>query len=214
MPLPLQTRLLRVLEEKEVVRVGGTRPIAIDVRIISATHCRLDSLVAEGCFRADLYYRLSVLRMKLPALRERVDDLVTLAEWFLKNALADIGAQVSANLHAELLACASTLQAWLWPGNVRELRNLMQRVALFLAVEPLQALTPAFLIKIAPELSGNSLIQATTNTLAKVTVGRDPIVPTETMEQVLARFHGNRAAAADHLGISRTTLWRRLKGGE
>ncbi len=211
MPLPLQTRLLRVLEEKEVVRVGGTRPIAIDVRIISATHCRLDSLVAEGRFRADLYYRLSVLRMTLPALRERPDDLVTLAEWFLKNALAEISAQVSANLHAELLACANTLQAWHWPGNVRELRNLMQRVALFLAVEPLQALTPAFLVKIAPELSPKPSTQATTGTAASSMTDLDLAAPSETVEQVLARFDGNRAAAADHLGISRTTLWRRLK---
>jgi propionate catabolism operon transcriptional regulator len=211
MPLPLQTRLLRVLEEKEVVRVGGTRPIAIDVRIISATHCSLDSLVAEGRFRADLYYRLSVLRMKLPALRERADDLVTLAEWFLKNALAEIGAQVSANLHAELLACANTLQVWQWPGNVRELRNLMQRVALFLAVEPLQALTPAFLLKIAPELSRNSATQAITAAGSSATTDGDPAPTSETIEQVLARFDGNRAAAADHLGISRTTLWRRLK---
>jgi propionate catabolism operon transcriptional regulator len=171
----------------------------------------LDNLVAEGRFRADLYYRLSVLRMTLPALRERTDDLVTLAEWFLKNALAEIGAQVSANLHAELLACANTLQAWHWPGNVRELRNLMQRVALFLAVEPLQALTPAFLVKIAPELSHKPSTQATIGTAASPKTDLEPAAAAETVEQVLARFDGNRAAAADHLGISRTTLWRRLK---
>ena len=121
---------------------------------------------------------------------------------------------MSANLHAELLACANTLQAWHWPGNVRELRNLMQRVALFLAVEPLQALTPAFLVKIAPELSRGSASQASTTTRA-TPMAHDDLAPTaETTEQVLARFHGNRAAAADHLGISRTTLWRRLKGGD
>jgi len=223
MPLPLQTRLLRVLEEKEVVRVGGTRPIAIDVRIISATHCRLDDLVRQGRFRADLYYRLSVLQMRLPALRKRLDDLVMLSEWFLKNALAEIGASVSANLHAELQACAGTLQAWHWPGNVRELRNLMQRVALFLAVEPLQALTPAFLMRIAPELSVDSLAGGTRravdaySTDTRATSARlqaaEHLAPAgfEPIDQVLARFDGNRAAAAEYLGISRTTLWRRLK---
>lgn len=211
MPLPLQTRLLRVLEEKEVVRVGGTRPIAIDVRIISATHCQCDALVKQGRFRADLYYRLSTLRMNLPALRERPEDIVPLAEWFLKNALAEIGSQASANMHAELLACAPLLQAWHWPGNVRELRNLMQRVALFLAVEPLQALTPAFLIKIAPELSNTPSTQAPTEEVTKAAVYQDFAVTDQTITQVLARFQGNRAAAADYLGISRTTLWRRLK---
>ena len=225
MPLPLQTRLLRVLEEKEVVRVGGTRPIAIDVRIISATHCRLDDLVEQRRFRADLYYRLSVLRLTLPALRERPDDLVSLAEWFLKNALAEMGAQASANLHAELQACTSTLRAWRWPGNVRELRNLMQRVALFLAVEPLRALTPALLDQIAPEISGHSSAEGA-NSLAlesaelataalmpsKVATAQITTEP-DVLAQVLARFDGNRAAAAEHLGISRTTLWRRLKNG-
>ena len=211
MPLPLQTRLLRVLEEKEVVRVGGTRPIAIDVRIISATHCQCDTLVKQGRFRADLYYRLSTLRMNLPALRERPEDIVPLAEWFLKNALAEIGSQASANMHAELLACAPLLQAWHWSGNVRELRNLMQRVALFLAVEPLQALTPAFLIKIAPELSNTPSTPAPAEEVTKAAVYQDFAVTDQTITQVLARFQGNRAAAADYLGISRTTLWRRLK---
>ena len=201
MPLPLQTRLLRVLEEKEVVRVGGTRPIAIDVRIISATHCSLADLVAQGRFRADLFYRLGVLRMRIPPLRERRDDIAMLAEWFLKNSLAEIGVRPNANLHAECQACAPLLQGWHWPGNVRELRNLMQRVALFLAVEPLQALTPAFLAQVAPEI-GNSLPPA-------VSVPND--FPDEDLHAVLQRFGGNRAAAASHLGISRTTLWRRLR---
>ncbi len=93
MPLALQTRLLRVLEEREVMRVGGTRPIPVDVRIVSATHCDLDARVREGRFRADLFYRLAVLRLRLPPLRERPEDLAPLAEWLLKNALAALGAR-------------------------------------------------------------------------------------------------------------------------
>jgi transcriptional regulator, propionate catabolism operon regulatory protein len=201
MPLQLQTRLLRVLEEREVMRVGGTRPIPVNVRIISATHCDLDQRVREGRFRADLFYRLGVLRMTLPPLRERTEDLVQLAEWGLKNALASLSARPHANLHAEVMACAPLLASYAWPGNVRELRNLMERLALFLAAEPLQALSPSFVMTVAPELGKVS-----------ATVPAVVAAPAESIAQVLARFNGNREAAAKHLGMSRTTLWRKLKG--
>jgi propionate catabolism operon transcriptional regulator len=204
MPLPLQTRLLRVLEEKEIVRVGGTRPIPVDVRIISATHCDLQQHVANHLFRADLFYRLGVLRVQIPALRERSEDIIPLAEWWLKNALAELGARPSVNLNAELQTCANVLNTWHWPGNVRELRNLMQRVALFLSVEPLQALTPSLLVKLAPELAKENPSLSTT----------DQSVSDADIERILHRFDGNRAQAAAHLGISRTTLWRRLKSGQ
>ena len=205
MPLQLQTRLLRVLEEREVVRVGGTRPVPVNVRIISATHCDLDQRVKDGRFRADLFYRLGVLRLTLPPLRERKEDLVALAEWGLKNALASLGVRPHANLHAEITACAELLSGYGWPGNVRELRNLMERLALFLAAEPLQALSPSFMMTAAPELG-----KATEQLPAL-----QPVVApaSESMEEVLARFNGNREAAAKYLGISRTTLWRKLSKG-
>ncbi|WP_343587761.1 sigma 54-interacting transcriptional regulator, partial [Herbaspirillum sp.] len=205
MPLPLQTRLLRVLEEREVVRVGGTRPIPVNVRIISATHCDLDARVREGRFRADLYYRLGVLRLQLPPLRERREDILNLAEWHLKHALAALDVRPHANLHAEIAHCAPLLAAYAWPGNVRELRNMMERLALFLAAEPLQALTPALIQGIAPEIG---------------TAGAPPAIPqsepaplpdAQDILAVLQRCRGNRAAAARQLGISRTTLWRKLK---
>ncbi|MDB5841881.1 MAG: propionate catabolism operon regulatory protein PrpR [Herminiimonas sp.] len=204
MPLALQTRLLRVLEEREVVRVGGTRPIPVDVRIISATHCNLEARIREGRFRADLFYRLCVLRLDLPALRERREDLVPLMEWCLKNALAALGVRPHANLHAEVVACAPLLSAYAWPGNVRELRNLMERVALFLAAEPLQALSPNFVLKVAPELGGKTLMSG-------MPVPAQPAPLVESAAQVLARLGGDRGAAAAYLGISRTTLWRRLR---
>jgi propionate catabolism operon transcriptional regulator len=206
MPLALQTRLLRVLEEREVMRVGGTRPVPIDVRVISATHCDLEARVREGRFRADLFYRLAVLRLALPPLRERSDDIAALAEWSLKNAMAALGARPHPNLHAELGACAPLLEAYGWPGNVRELRNLMERLALFLAAEPLQALTPNFLLSIAPELGRRHLAPADAQALPRPAAA-------ETAAEVLARFGGQRDVAAHHLGISRTTLWRRLRSG-
>ena len=204
MPLALQTRLLRVLEEREVMRVGGTRPIPIDVRIISATHCDLDERVRHGEFRADLFYRLSVLRLRLPSLRERPEDLTGLAEWLLKNALAALGVRPHANLHAEVDACGPLFRRYAWPGNVRELRNLMQRLALFLSAEPLQALTPAFVATVAPELG----------MMAPPLAAQPPASEQEDVLHVLARFGGDRMAAARHLGISRTTLWRRLRQAE
>jgi len=206
MPLALQTRLLRVLEEREVVRVGGTRPVPIDVRVISATHCDLEARVREGRFRADLFYRLAVLRLALPPLRERRADIPQLAEWALKNALAALSARPQPNLAAEIAACAPLLAAHAWPGNVRELRNVMERLALFLAAEPLQALTPAFLLSVAPELGTVPAVPAA--------AAPAPALPAqESVADVVARFNGQRDAAARHLGISRTTLWRRLKAG-
>jgi propionate catabolism operon transcriptional regulator len=201
MPLALQTRLLRVLEEREVVRVGGTRPIAVSMRVISATHCDLAARVREGRFRADLYYRLAVLRVALAPLRERPGDATALAEWSLKHALAALGARPHPNLHAEMRACAPLFERYRWPGNVRELRNLAERLALFLAAEPLQALTPSFVLAIAPELGGDA---APLPSLHR---------RTETVAEVLARFGGKRDEAAHYLGISRTTLWRRLRAG-
>ncbi|MDO8049765.1 propionate catabolism operon regulatory protein PrpR [Janthinobacterium sp. SUN211] len=210
MPLALQTRLLRVLEEREVVRVGGTRPIAINVRIISATHCDLDQRIREGRFRADLFYRLAVLRLHLPALRERASDIPGLTEWSLKNALAALGARPHPNLHAEIQACAPLLRRYDWPGNVRELRNLAERLALFLAAEPLQALTPAFVLGVAPELANAAGTAALPPAPAAVVA---PRLEDESASAVLARFGGRRDAAAQYLGISRTTLWRRLRAG-
>src|SRR5450830_2159365 len=204
MPLALQTRLLRVLEEREVVRVGGTRPIPIQVRIISATHCDLDSRIKDGRFRADLFYRLSVLRMTLPPLRARPDDLAPLAEWCLKHALAAMDVRPHANLHAEIARCIPLLAHYDWPGNVRELRNLMERLALFLAAEPLQALTPSLLARVAPELLQDEPVGL--NATATAPLAADQ----QSLQEVLIRFGGNRAATAKYLGISRTTLWRKL----
>lgn len=104
MPLPLQTRLLRVLEEKEVTRVGGHQPVPVDVRVISATHCNLEEDMQQGRFRRDLFYRLSILRLQLPPLRERVADILPLAESFLKVSLAALSAPFSAALRQGLQA--------------------------------------------------------------------------------------------------------------
>lgn len=219
MPLSLQTRLLRVLEEREVVRVGGVRPIPVDVRIISATHCDLAQRIQEGRFRADLFYRLAVLRLLLPSLRERPEDMVDLAQWCLKQASATLGSRPHPNLHEEMLRCQSILQAYAWPGNVRELRNAMERVALSLSVNPLQAVTPALLRNLVPELDNGTssgptfpfqkaqaALQHDRSTNAKISEGEQAHI-----EALLVRYQNNKEMVAKHLGISRTTLWRKLR---
>ncbi len=221
MPLPLQSKLLRVLEEREVVRVGGVRPIPIDLRIICASHCDLYQASLQGKFRPDLFYRLAVLRLHCPALRERQDDILPLAEWFLKQALAQVGARSHANLHAEMLACSELLLAYQWRGNIRELRNVMDRVAVFMSAQPLQALSPQFIAKFAPEIA----LEGSAKTSTQVTQGRNeeshslgkeepvqdqsPALPS--LHALMQHYEYNRTQVAAHLGISRTTLWRRLR---
>ncbi|XTZ36541.1 propionate catabolism operon regulatory protein PrpR [Salmonella enterica] len=201
MPLPLQTRLLRVLEEKAVTRVGGHQPVSVDVRVISATHCKLEQAMRQGAFRTDLFYRLGILRLTLPALRERLTDIVPLAEGFLKQSLAVLSVPFSEPIRVGLQQCQPLLLGYSWPGNVRELRNMMERLALFLSVEPQPKLDMPFLQRLLPELA-DELSSPCVMTAESVAL---------TPQQALARFNGDKSAAARYMGISRTTLWRRLK---
>src|SRR5690606_28562764 len=125
MPLPLQTRLLRVLAEGEFFRVGGRELIRVDVRVVAATHQPLEALVAQGRFRADLLHRLDVVRLQLPPLRERLEDIPLLAARFLQAA----GARFDAAPKRLAPAAMQRLQAHRWPGNVRALENLCCRPA-------------------------------------------------------------------------------------
>lgn len=201
MPLPLQTRLLRVLEEKAVTRVGSHQPIPVDVRVISATHCNLKQAMNRGQFRADLFYRLSILRLDLPPLRERQADILPLAEEFLQQSLTALDAPFSEMMRDGLAQNQSLLLNYGWPGNIRELRNMMERLALFLSVEPMPNLSTHLLQHLSPELA----------ITAEESPSAFPEQSPATVHQVLARFHGDKMAAARYLGISRTTLWRRLK---
>ncbi|EON13315.1 propionate catabolism operon regulatory protein PrpR [Pandoraea sp. SD6-2] len=232
MPMPLQTRLLRVLQEREVLRLGATEPVPCDVRVIAATHRDLRQQVAAGLFREDLYYRLNILRMVLPPLRERMDDLPRLTPLFLERALARAGARMSVDaLQASLLPL---LAAYRWPGNVRELENLLERIAVVCAdVVDAREIGRARLIEIAPELG------ITSSDVSKANNGREmegqdsPETRVDEADtcttpplsgrarraaEELARIHatlaacgGERNAACEALGISRSTLWRKLR---
>lgn len=193
MPLHLQTRLLRVLEEKRVTRVGGQQPLNVEFRVISATHCDLQQAVAEGRFRADLFFRLSALRLRVPALRERGDDIALLARRYLTQSLATLDSPLSDTLNHRIALCLPPLLRYAWPGNIRELRNLCERLALLLSSDMVsdERDLPALL----PELyeAGNTLTFA------------------PSALDALAQCGGDRSAAARYLGVSRTTFWRRLK---
>lgn len=131
LPLETQTKLLRVLQEKEITRVGGTSPIKVDVRIIAATHKNLKDMVANEEFRHDLYYRLNVFPISLPPLRERVDDIPMLANYFLAKFSAKMGKSVTGFSDTTV----SAFKAYSWPGNIREMQNIIER-AVILAKSP------------------------------------------------------------------------------
>ena len=197
MPISLQTRLLRVLQEREVIRLGSTEPTPVNIRVIAATHVDLDHAIAQGAFRADLYYRLNILRLQLPALRERGNDKVLLAEQLLHREL--IRHDKSIPLTPLLNWVMQQSQHYAWPGNVRELENLCERLVVCYAMEP--TLDSPLLFAMLPEFgeSANSPLAAT------------DLDQERSIEQVINECQGDLVAAAKILGISRTTLWRRRK---
>ncbi len=198
MPLALQTRLLRVLEEREVVRVGSTQAHAVDMRVIAATHVDLDAVTRANGFRRDLYYRLNVLRLQLPALAGHEEDIAQLAQAFLqrRNPALQLGEDA-----------LELLRRYDWPGNVRELRNLIDRLPVLLGdAERTTIIDAASLLDCAPELAsvneGNATI---TDTLPARRPDRAALL------DALAASRGDRRRAAERLGVSRTTLWRWLR---
>jgi DNA-binding NtrC family response regulator len=194
----MQVKLLRVLQERELLRVGGTEPVAIDVRFIAATNRDLQECVANGRFRADLFFRLNVVNLALPPLRERRDDVPLLAFYFLKKFAQAMGKPV-ADLAPDALRL---LNRYDYPGNVRELANLIERGVALARGELLElAHLPESLknlsVRIAAPAS-NDLHSLEKNEAAYIA-------------QVLEYTGGNRNQAADILGIDRVSLWRRIK---
>ncbi|MEZ2296413.1 propionate catabolism operon regulatory protein PrpR [Variovorax sp. RCC_210] len=207
MPLALQTRLLRVLQEREVLRLGATAAVPVDLRVIAATHADLAAQVERGQFRRDLYYRLAVLRVETPPLRERADDIAPLAAELLARRAGKAGvalAQASRWLDALLEVAAG----YGWPGNVRELENFVERLLGcqgYLA--PAGDLDRARLLEVFPECT-----QARPAPLRdRVLKGAGRDAEARRVREVLQSVQGDQAQACAVLGISRSTLWRRLR---
>jgi transcriptional regulator with GAF, ATPase, and Fis domain len=227
-----QAKLLRVLEEKIVVRVGGSTPIAVDVRIIAATNQSLPDLVAEKRFREDLFFRLNVVSFRLPPLRQRGDDILLLADHFLQQFAAQIG-------RAQPVFSDSAKRAMLgyrWPGNVRELRNVMERSSYLaqsniltendLGLGPVDSASVASVVVASSSLAnrlhsdakpaegnkdgpatGSGFFAALQGTLADAT--RDFQI--ELIRASIRAQRGNMTAAAETLGLHRSNLYRKMR---
>ena len=197
-PLSMQVKLLRVLEAREIQRVGGTENVKVDVRIIAATNRDLADEVAEGRFREDLYYRLNVVSLTLPPLRSRRADIAILSKHFLADLARENNREVP-ELSAEALA---KLTAYHWPGNVRELRNVLENTFVFLRGKTIE-----------PKDLPNTLVPSEAPTDGIFLPLGLPLeeIETQYLKKTLTLCDGNRTKAADVLKISRRTLQRRIK---
>jgi propionate catabolism operon transcriptional regulator len=205
LPFALQSRLLRVLQEREITRVGGVSAIPVNIRVVAATHRDLLSMIKNGSFREDLYYRIAVLRIEVPALKSRPDDIQELARRFLREALREVDMSRFEESVLQVLLKGSIHHSW--PGNGRELENVAQRIALACAeqdgpvsVQQIQSLIDWPGQAIPADSAGP--------TLSSVRKENER----EHVLAVLASCQGNHEAAARRLGISRSTLWRKLQG--
>ena len=195
MSLALQSKLLRALEERAVVPVGGTEPIAIDIRVIAASHCDLARAVREGAFRRDLYYRLNVVRLTVPPLRERRGDIPLLAE-YLSRKVARMLDLPQRTISPEAMRILTDHD---WPGNVRELGNAIQH---------------AYVLGSGQIIRAHDLPEELLQAASKAETGEFPTlrqVVRGHVEHALETAGGARTKAARLLGINRTSLWRMLQ---
>jgi len=193
LPLHLQVKLLRVIQERSLVRVGSTTPIPLDVRIISATNRDLGAMVAEGSFRQDLYYRLQVITLVMPPLRDRLTDLEDLVDFLLPKLGIKLGLPVPTELPSGLL---TALQAYKFPGNIRELENILER---FLIVGDPNLLSLPTASTIAPTAPTDAPTGYNLNEWEHYLIHR-----------ALEKCGGNRTQAALELGIGRRTLQEKI----
>ena len=214
MPLSLQPKLLRVLQERTVERLGETRSIHFDLRVIATTNVHLESVVQRGAFRSDLFYRLNVIPLSLPPLRDRLDDIPLLAEHF-NQQFARTHARTPARLSSEFL---DSLCSHYWPGNVRELGNFMQRV---LSLSDSADLTAASFDRehrpLRPSLASPSAgpvgmpsIGSRKPTPLTSHVSMDELERSH-LERTLELVEGNRTRAAEMLGLSVRTIRNKIR---
>lgn len=206
MPLLTQGKLLRFLEDRSFRRVGGNADIHVDIRIIAATNVDLARRIQESRFRMDLFYRLQIVSIHLPPLRQRGEDVLHLAEHFLRR----FAGQFHKAFRTISPEAAQVFLGYAWPGNVRELRNLLERIVL---LEDAEVLEPSHL---PPELRAAPRRVAPASDLSGATVDLRPLreVEDEHIRRILAHCEGNKSRAARMLGLSRQGLLDRLKRSE
>jgi transcriptional regulator with GAF, ATPase, and Fis domain len=199
MPLELQPKLLRALQEKEFERLGSTQTVRVNVRVVAATNQDLTELVSKKLFRADLYYRLNVIPICLPPLRERVQDIVPLTEFFV----AKFSARLNKTIDVIPDEVVEVLKAHDWPGNIRELQNFIERAMLF---SPGSVLRLPLDLKPTMTRTVTQSLESASRTLADA--DREHIL--ETLEEVNWLI-GGRKGAANRLGLPRTTLLYKMR---
>jgi transcriptional regulator with PAS, ATPase and Fis domain len=209
MPIGIQSKLLRVLQEREIERLGGNEKVRLDIRVITATNVDLAGRVKDGRFRQDLYYRLNVFQITLPALRERQDDVAILARHFVKKVCAN------ERLPLKTLdrSAVDRLMGQSWPGNVRELENTIETAVIMSRDRTVIFASDLRLNRAAAP------VQDRARSLALPPEGMDYQRALEDFEvglltQALTRVRGNKTAAADLLGLKRTTLAAKMKALE
>ena len=217
MPAPMQAKLLRVLEEGEIERVGGDRPIPVDVRVVVATHRNLEEQVRRGAFRQDLYHRIFVFPIVLPPLRERVEDIAVLAEHFARQ-VAEQNAWKPKKFSAEAI---EQLSRYAWPGNVRELRNVVERVLLLAAGDEIDAASVRMALPQAEStagaggdsgaVSGGGFGAALASTSGGPLVQRVEAFERETILAELKRHHHHMTNTAKALGLERSHLYKKCQ---
>ncbi len=215
LPLSVQPKLLRVLEAKTFRRVGGTRDISVDVRIVTASNKKLAEEVEKGNFREDLYYRLNVMPLIMPPLRERVDDILVLADLFVQ----EFNDLLKKKVKGYSPEAQRLLLAYPWPGNVRELKNVTERAMILCTGDLiLPTLLPAELQELSPVplLPAPSVPEQPSLSPSPLIASDGSPAPLEEMEkqyiqQILSSVEGNRSQAARILGISRSTLQDKIK---
>jgi len=203
LPEALQAKLLRVLQERSYRRVGSDGDLPMDVRVVASTHRDLAGMVAEGTFREDLFYRLNVLSVRVPALRDRAEDVTALAEHFLRGFRVELGRKLSGFTPDAILA----LSRHSWPGNVRELRNTIERSTLLAAGPHIGAADLA----LDPPASGVLTPQPPPHDSIPLGDRSLKSVEQALIKKVLEEARGNRSRAARVLGVNRTTLYNKLR---
>jgi transcriptional regulator with PAS, ATPase and Fis domain len=201
LPLEMQPKLLRVLEDREVERLGGTRITKCDFRLITATHENLEELVEQGRFREDLYYRLNVIPLKIPPLRERKEDISILAENILKTLAKDLGRSVT-KISDDVL---KNFEDHNWPGNIRELSNILERT--LYSIEGLEDTIKIDHLPIIFQSQRERSLKAQTSSWRNI----KEVSEKEALLQALRACNNNKQKAAQLLGIHRTALYKKMK---
>lgn len=197
LPLDMQVKLLRVLQEREVCRIGGVVSRKVDSRIVAATNSDMEEMVKNGLFREDLYYRLNVVSLYVPSLRDRIEDIPDLVNSFLQEYSAKYNKECPSLLNSAM----ERMISYQWPGNIRELRNIVERIIIFIDKPTIHA---DDLMNIIP-ITNN-------HTITKEGLAQErAVLEHDRIKEALLETYGNKSAAAKKLGISRVSLYNKIK---